>query len=254
MIIILSPAKSLNFKQAGPGDLGSAPEFGSQAARIAADLKKMSAEDLRKLMKISGKLAYENFERYQQWGIEAGIPEAKQAILAYQGDAYRGLDAGSLSREDLLWSQEHLRILSGLYGILRPLDLIMPYRLEFATKFEAGQYKDLYSFWNKEINRSLRDLENTEGSHILVNLASAEYYRAIDLASTTFSVITPVFKEFRDGEYRFFSMFGKRARGLMTRYIIERRISDPEEMKLFDMEGYAFSEPLSSEREWVFTR
>ena len=151
-------------------------------------------------------------------------------------------------------AQEHLRILSGFYGILRPLDLILPYRLKFATKLETGRYKDLYSYWNNHLNRSLFDLKNRGGNHILVNLASAECYKAIDVQSSGFIVITPVFKEFRNGEYRFFSMFGKRARGLMARYIIEKRISDPEQMKLFDVQGYSFNAPFSVDRQWVFTR
>ncbi len=254
MIIILSPAKSLDFKKSGHEELVSMPEFGRQAKIVADEMRKLSATELGRLMKISIKLAYLNYDRYQSWGPADSIPEARQAVLAYQGDAYRGLDAGRFTDDELVWAQDHLRILSGLYGILRPLDLIMPYRLEFASKLEVGRYKELYSFWNDNINRSLFDLENTEGSHILVNLASAEYYKAIDIASTTFQVITPVFKEFRNGEYRFFSMFGKRARGLMARYIIEKRIENPEEMKLFNGEGYSYNAPLSSGNKWVFTR
>ena len=254
MIIILSPAKSLDFKDPGPEHLSSCPAFEEEASLIVSLLKKMTVTELGSLMKISPKLAYESYDYYQRWRPSHDNPEAKQALLAYKGDAYRGMDAASLSGEDLVWAQEHLRILSGLYGILRPLDLISPYRLEFVTKINPGKYKGLYSFWNDKLNRSLLDLKNTEGSHILVNLASAEYFNAIDRASTGFRIITPVFKEYRNGEYRFFSMFGKRARGLMARYIIQQRISDPEEMKLFDAEGYAFNEPLSQDDEWVFTR
>ncbi len=254
MIIVLSPAKSLNFKDAGPAGLVSMPEFGKEASTIATEMRKFSATDLGRLMKISPKLAYLNYDRFQKWSFSDQLPYAKQAILAYQGDAYRGLDANTFAEDDLIWAQDRLRILSGMYGVLRPLDLIMPYRLEFATKLKVGQYKELYSFWNDHINRSLLNLKNTEGSHVLVNLASAEYYKAIDLASTGFQVITPVFKEFRNGEYRFFSMLGKRARGLMARFIIENRIVNPEEMKLFDSEAYSFNAPLSGESEWIFTR
>ena len=254
MIIILSPAKTLDFRQAGPLDMVSSPEFGKEAAVLANILRTYSAEELGKLMGISAKLAYLNYGRYQEWGLANAVPMAKQAALAYKGDVYNGLVASEFSTEELFWAQEHLRILSGLYGILRPLDLIMPYRLEFATKLKVGQYKDLYSWWNANINRSLLDFKNTEGSHILVNLASAEYYKAIDIKSSGFDVITPVFKEYRNGEYRFFSMFGKRARGLMARYIIEKRIGDPEKIKLFDVEGYSFNAPLSGNREWIFTR
>ena len=254
MIIILSPAKSLDFKEPGPVHLSSRPEYEEEASYIVDHMKMFSAMELGKLMKISSRLSYESYDRYQSWRPSADIPDAKQAILAYRGDAYRGLDASVLDEDDLNWAQDHLRILSGLYGILRPLDLISPYRLEFVTKLNLGKYNGLYPFWKEKINRSLLDLENTEGSHILVNLASAEYFNAIDRASTGFRVITPVFKEYRNGEYRFFSMFGKRARGLMARYIIQRRISDPEEMKLFNAEGYAFNAPLSQDDEWVYTR
>ena len=254
MIIILSPAKSLDFKHPGPAGLSTTPEFIKEAAAIADRMRKFSAADLAALMKISGKLAYENYDRYQLWRPAESVPAGKQAILAYKGDAYQGLAAGELGRDELMWAQGHLRILSGLYGILRPLDLIMPYRLEFATKLKPLRYKDLYSYWNESINRSLLDLKTAEGSRILVNLASAEYYKAIDSRSTGFDVITPVFKEYRNGDYRFFSMFGKRARGLMTRFIIEKRIEDPEQIKLFDTEGYSFNALLSGDREWVFTR
>lgn len=254
MIIFLSPAKTLDFKIAGAENNFSHPEFSQEANIIARQIKKMTVAELGKLMKISSKLSYEVYEWYQDWTNKADPLVSKQAVMAYRGDAYRGLDAASLSEASLEWAQDHLRILSGLYGMLRPLDLILPYRLEFATKIAIGQYKDLYSFWNDHLKRSFFSLINTEGSHILVNLASAEYYKALKDHSADLRVITPVFKEFRNGEYRFFSMFGKRARGLMTRYIIERRIVDPEEMKLFNAEGYSFNAPLSGDDEWIFTR
>lgn len=254
MIIILSPAKSLDFKSRLAEDMYTKPEFQEKANTIAREIKKMDAGELGKLMKISTRLSYEVHEWYQAWNQGSDREVKKQAVLAYRGDAYRGLDASSLSEGSLEWAQGRLRILSGLYGILRPLDIISPYRLEFATKLAIGQYKDLYSFWNDHLKRSFIRLVNTEGSHILVNLASAEYYKALKPHIEGLRVITPVFKEFRNGEYRFFSMFGKRARGLMTRYIIERRIEDPGEMKLFNAEGYSFNAPLSGKEEWVFTR
>ena len=254
MLIVISPAKTLDFKLAGPADTNSLPEFGKEAANIARILQKMSPSDLGRLMSISPKLAYENYDRYQRWSLTAGLPDAKQAILAYKGDVYNGLHAAELTKDELFWAQDHLRILSGLYGILRPLDLIMPYRLEFATKLKVKQYNSLYEYWKKYLTRSLASLKKEEGSGILINLASAEYFMALDRGVVGFRIITPIFKEYRSGELKFLSMFGKQARGMMTRYIIRNGIKDPEQLKLFGEEGYAFSAPLSDDSKWVFTR
>jgi hypothetical protein len=254
MIITISPAKSLDFKKPGPEGAVSTPEFTKEAAYLAGEIRKRSVTGLRELLKVSAKLARENHERFRLWNPDAGLPDAKQAILAYSGDAFRGLDAGSLSAADLEWAQGHLRILSGMYGILRPLDLILPYRLEFATKLGFHKYKDLYEYWDQKLESSLKNLKAIEGSGILVNLASAGYYRAIDPEKTGFTVYTPVFKEYRNGGYRFLSVYGKKARGMMARFIIERRMEDPEEMKLFNSDGYYYNDPLSGDREWVFTR
>ena len=254
MLIVLSPAKTMDFSEAGPEGLESSPQFGKEAEVLAGILRKMKPAILAQLMSLSSRLAYENHERYQQWKANEVIPVARQALLAYKGDVYNGLRADSLDRDELLWAQERLRILSGLYGILRPMDLIMPYRLEFATKLGVKQYKNLYEYWRKPLARSLESLAKAEGSGILVNLASAEYYKALEPAAAGLRVITPVFKEYRNGDLKFLSMFGKQARGLMARYIIRNRIEEPEQLKLFDAEGYAYSEPLSGGDEWVFTR
>lgn len=254
MIIIISPAKTLDFSIPGPDDLKSMPEFSSEASQIAGVLQKHTAMDLVKTMGISPKLAYLNYDRYQNWKLSDEIPEAKQALLAYKGDVYNGLEAQQLSKDELTWAQDHLRILTGLYGILRPLDLIMPYRLEFATKLKVKQYNNLYEYWEKHINRSLASLIQADGSGVLINLASAEYSKALDLNSYGLRVITPNFKEYRNGDYRFLSMFGKKARGMMARYIIRNRIEDPEQLKLFSDEGYSFNAPLSKNDDWVFTR
>jgi hypothetical protein len=254
MIVIISPAKTLDFSVPGPEELTSMPEFPSQAKTVAGILRTFSSGDLSELMNISTKLAYLNYDRYQKWKISDQIPEAKQAMLAYKGDVYNGLEAQSLSEADLNWAQDHLRILTGLYGVLRPLDLIMPYRLEFATKLKVKQYNNLYEYWEKHINRSFASLKDTDGSGTLIDLASAEYSKALSAASHDLRVITPVFKEYRNGSYRFLSMFGKKARGMMARYIIKERIEDPEQLKLFSDEGYSFNEPLSDGDSWVFTR
>lgn len=254
MIIILSPAKTLDFSRKGNDTLYSTVEFPGQAKQIASLMSKYSASDLMSLMGISSRLAYLNYERYQDWSLNEDPAIARQAILAYKGDVYNGLDAHSLNDDDLRWSQEHLRILSGLYGILRPLDMIMPYRLEFATKLKINKYNDLYEYWEKHINSSLESLIQTEKSGLLINLASNEYSKVLHLKRKNLRIITPIFKEYRNGEYRFLSMFGKKARGMMARFIIQGRISDPEELKLFGDEGYSFNEPLSKSDEWVFTR
>lgn len=254
MIIVLSPAKTLDFTQAGPEKLYSMPEFGEEAKPIAKKMKTYSAVDLGKLMGISPKLAYLNYDRFQQWSLSESLLEAKQALLAYKGDAYNGLQAQSYSNEDFLWAQDHLRILTGMYGILRPLDLIMPYRLEFATKLKIGRNKDLYDYWKDHLTRSLESLRKLEGSGTLINLASAEYYKALDAEKCGFRVITPIFKEYRNGEYRFLSMFGKKARGMMTSFIIKNRIKNAENIKLFNEDFYTYSEPMSTKTEWVFIR
>jgi len=254
MIIFLSPAKTMNFAQPGPASLTSIPEFGKKAATLADAVRKFSAQELGTLMGISSKLAYLNYDRFQEWRLADKAPEAKQAVLAYKGDVYNGLRSNDFSDTELLWAQDHLRILSGLYGLLRPLDMIMPYRLEYSTKLKPSGYNNLYEYWKHQLARSLESLKQAEGSGILINLASAEYFKAIDAKGSGFDVITPVFKEYRNGEFRFFSMFGKKARGMMARYIINNNIKDPDELKLFSDEGYSYNDPLSDKREWVFTR
>lgn len=254
MIIILSPAKTMDFGKPGPGALKTVPESGKEAAVLAGLLRTYSATRLGKLMGISSRLAYLNHDRYQQWRLSDKFPEAKQAILAYNGDVYHGLDAGSFSESDLLWAQDHLRILSGLYGILRPLDMIMPYRLDMGTRLSGDGFSDLYAYWSEKITSHLKALAAAEGSGILLNLASAEYSKAVEWKGAGLRVITPVFREYRNGEYRFMSMYGKKARGMMARYVIEKRIKDPEELKLFSEDAYTYHDPLSKDGEWTFTR
>ncbi len=254
MIIFISPAKTMNFADPGHATLSSMPEFGKEASILVDKMRKLSPQGLGMLMGISSKLAYLNYDRFQEWGLANSFPQAKQSVLAYKGDVYNGLRSDEYSREELLWAQDHLRILSGLYGVLRPLDMIMPYRLEFATKLAVKGYKNLYEYWKQQLARSLELLIHLEGSGILINLASAEYYHAIDAKKSGFDVITPVFKEYRNGDFRFYSMFGKKARGMMARYIIKKRIEKPEEIKLFSDDGYSFNDLLSGKSEWVFTR
>jgi hypothetical protein len=205
-------------------------------------------------MKVSEKLAKLNFERYSDWQTRLKGSNAKQALLAFKGDIYSGLDIEHYARKEYDFAQKHLRILSGLYGILRPLDLMLPYRLEMATKLATVRGKNLYQFWGTKISESVRSLLKSEKSGILLNLCSAEYFKAIQSDSLDIRIITPVFKEFRDGSYRFITLYAKKARGLMCNYIIQNHIVDTEGLKSFDVAGYQFNKRLSSKDEWIFTR
>ena len=205
-------------------------------------------------MKVSEKLAKLNVERYADWQAHMKGSNAKQALLAFKGDIYSGMEAENYQFKDFEFAQKHMRILSGLYGILRPLDLIQPYRLEMATKLATTRGKNLYQFWGTKIYESVRALLKREKSGVLVNLCSVEYFKAIrsDLLDT--KVITPVFKEFKDGSYRFVTIYAKKARGLMCNYIIRNHLEGIEDLKFFNVEGYQFNNKISSEDQWVFTR
>ncbi len=205
-------------------------------------------------MGISASLGNLNYERFQTWHLPFTPENAKQAVLAFNGDVYVGLNAPSLSEEKLQLSQQKLRILSGLYGVLKPLDLIQPYRLEMGTKFGAGKAKDLYSFWSKKITPKVQEAINESGSKILVNLASNEYYKSIDPKKLEAEIVTPAFKDMKNGEYKMISFFAKKARGLMSRFILENNIDNPDDLQAFDYEGYHFNPRLSRPGQPVFTR
>lgn len=254
MIILISPAKTLDFSQQDILTDFSNPNYLDEASFLVEYLKKLNPKKLSNLMNISSKLAQLNYERFQQWHLPFSNENAKQAILAFKGDVYTGIEATSYSNDDFEFVQKHLRILSGLYGILKPLDLIQPYRLEMGTSLKTKGNKDLYSFWMIKLTSFLREELITSKSKYLINLASNEYYKAIDTRNLDINIITPVFKDFKNGQYKFLSVYGKKARGLMTSYIIKNRIKDPEQMKLFDVDGYYYNDNLSNENEWVFTR
>ncbi len=262
MIIILSPAKRMDFSSALPPffldhDTGiplSDPVFGKEAWHIARKMKGFSPLELAGLLHINPDLSISTAEKFASFLPHPPDFSVRPAILAYKGDAYRGLDAITMSKETFLFAQDHLRILSALYGILRPLDRIQAYRLEMALPLRIGSRKDLYAFWQKKINVCLRKELSRSQNPLIINLASREYFSVIDTKKLGVRVITPVFQEYRDGTYKILSMYAKVARGKMTRFILDRQPADPEELKLFDEEGYAFDASRSEGDRWVFTR
>ncbi len=254
MIAILSPAKKLDFKKEVPTRKSSEIIFSDEASTLADKLKKFSPDELMKLMKISRQLGELNAERFNKWHCPYDTKESRQAIYAFNGEAYNGLDAYSLSAKETDTAQHQLRILSGMYGILRPLDRIMPYRLEMGTKLFDNEWKNLYEFWGQKLTNQLnRDLK--QGNHkALVNLASKEYFKAIDAEKIEKPIISPVFKENKNGEYKVISIYAKKARGMMVRFIIQNNLTEPEDLKAFDEDGYHFNNQLSGDTEMVFTR
>ena len=254
MLIVISPAKTLDFETPSRVQTFTMPEFLDDSAELIDTLRACEPQRLGELMGISQKLAQLNWKRYHDWSLPFNGDNARQSVLAFKGDVYAGLDAGSLDPEDLQFAQQHLRILSGLYGILKPLDLMQPYRLEMGTKLKNRRGKDLYDFWDDRINQALGRELATRDEPVLVNLASNEYFNAVKPKQLAARVITPGFKEQRNGEYRFISFFAKKARGLMSRYIIRRRLSDPEDLRGFNLEGYSCNETLSEADRPVFTR
>lgn len=252
MKLVLSPAKSLDFESKLPTAKHSEAQFLEHSQRINKLLKKKSAKSLSKLMSISDALGQLNFERNQIWELPFTPDNARPAIYAFNGDVYRGFDAYTLPKEKIATAQNTVRILSGLYGLLKPLDLMQPYRLEMGTKFPIGKNKNLYAFWQKIITKSLND-ELADGE-LFLNLASNEYFKAIDTKALKVPVITAHFKDFKNGEYKIISFFAKEARGLMARFVIDTNAQTMDDLKAFNYEGYNYSEPMSSEKELVFIR
>ncbi len=252
MKILISPAKSMDFETKAPVESYTEPVFLDQAERLSKVLKKKSARSLSKLMSISDALGKLNYERNQNWHLPFTAENAKQAVYSFTGEVYRGLDATTLPADMLGDLQDELRILSGQYGLLKPFDLIQPYRLEMGTKLKVGSKNNLYEFWGDKITNELND-EMEEGE-LLVNLASNEYFKAVKVKKLKGRLITPVFKDFKNGKLMSIMTFAKHARGQMVRYIIENRCRTEEDIKGFNLGGYAFAEELSSDGELVFTR
>jgi len=252
MKVVLSPAKTLDFESKLPTSKNTGPVFLNESEGINKLLKKKSPKALSRLMNISGNLAEINWERNQEWSLPFTVHNARPAVYAFSGDVYRGLEAYTITKDKIDKLQDTVRILSGLYGVLKPLDLIQPYRLEMGTKLPVGKSKNLYEFWKQKITKMLDD-ELTE-KELFVNLASNEYFKAIDAKSLKVPVITPVFKDFKSGQYKTIMTFAKLARGYMTRYIIDHKIDSLEGLKGFNYKGYGFSEKMSGEKELVFIR
>ena len=254
MLTLLSPAKTLDFSDAPEGLKTTTPSLEKDIAVLMKRCKKLSVRSLSKLMSLSQPLAELNHQRFQEMSLPFTADNSKPSLLAFQGDVYKGLDAGSLSEADLAWAQDHLRILSGFYGLLRPLDLMQPYRLEMGTRLANTRGKNLYAFWGNRLADALNAELAERPAPAILNLASNEYSKAVPRKRLEARLITADFKEVRDGKPRTISFFAKRARGLMARFQVRHRIDDPEGLKDFAEEGYGFRPDLSADDRLVFTR
>ena len=254
MLALISPAKTLDFDSPLSTRKFSQPEFLDASNKLINTLKGLSSKRLAKLMKISPKLAELNHQRFSDWQLPFTQENARPAVMAFKGDVYLGLEAWNLSQRDLNWAQKHLRILSGLYGILKPLDLMQPYRLEMGTALKTCGAKNLYQFWQDDLSEHLNHTLESNAHKVLVNLASMEYFQAINPKLISSRIITPSFLNLNNGEYKFLSFFAKKARGSMARYIIENRVTSLKALKKFDSADYRYCEKRSEGNSWVFIR
>ncbi len=252
MLTVISPAKTLDFETPSSTAKSSTPVFNKQTKQLVEVMREKSPSDLKKLMGISPKLAELNVERYQNF--KTRPRNGKQAVLAFKGDVYIGLDADNYGERDFTFAQKHLRILSGLYGVLKPLDMIQPYRLEMGSKLKTTKGKNLYDFWGSEITKSISKELSGHRNKTLVNLASNEYFKAVDPDLLPGRLITPVFKDYNNGTFKVLAFFAKKARGSMASFIVKNRITKPDDIKDFDVDGYKFNESFSTDDNWVFTR
>ncbi len=254
MLILLSPAKSLDYDTPLQDQPHSAPLFVKQSKALIAVLRDYAPPQISELMSLSDNLAQLNVGRYQAWSSRATPKNARQAALAFDGDVYGGLNAKTLTNDDLQWAQDHICILSGLYGVLRPLDLMQPYRLEMGTRLATPQGKDLYQFWGSQISDYLNTRLRKDISPVVVNLASNEYFKAVDQRALKAAVVECVFQEYKGGQYKVVSFFAKRARGLMARFATTHHLNIPEQLRAFDVEGYRWTAAESSPARLVFRR
>ncbi len=254
MLIVTSPAKRLDFSQDVTRSDWSIPHFIDDSLQLVKAAKKLTRGELAKLMKLSDKLADLNYNRFRSFTTPFTPANSRQAVFAFTGDTYVGLQSDSLSEEDLNYAQDHYRILSGLYGLLRPLDLMQPYRLEMGKKITTRRGRTLYEFWGDQLTDEVNNIMTQQNTEILVNCASLEYFKAIKEDKLVGRIITPIFKEVKEGHARVLSMFAKKARGMMTRYIIQNRLEKVDDLKDFDLGGYAFQPSLSDHRNLEFHR
>lgn len=254
MLIVISPSKTLDFEKPITSQSYTQPEFIKESSILIKPLRKLSVDRIMKLMDISPKLAQLNQDRYFSWRPEVSPETSRQALYAFRGDVYIGLDADSLLSFDIDAAQKQLRILSGLYGVLRPLDLIRPYRLEMGIPLKVSKTNNLYQFWQKKITAKIREDLDKSGSNTLINLASVEYFKAIDPKKLKAEIVTPEFREAKEGTFNIVSFFAKKARGMMTRFILQNGIDTEEQLQAFDSEGYFFNGRLSEKGRPVFTR
>lgn len=255
MIILLSPAKNLDFESEIPHSTHSLPQFMEESEKLMGKLKKLSSRQIGKLMSISPALAELNRDRYASWQPDFTPHNARQAVFAFNGEVYRGLDAKTFTQKNIDFAQEHLRILSGLHGILRPLDLIQPYRLEMGSRLQVTKAKNnLYKFWGNTVTRAINKALEGQKNKLVVNLASNEYFKVVQPKDIEGKVISPQFMDLKNGEYKSLMTYAKLSRGRMASWLIREKITEEAEMKDFHAEGYAFNERLSKGDEWVFTR
>ena len=254
MLMVISPAKTLDFDSPLATTKNSQPRFLDQSQQLINELQKLAPHDISNLMSVSDKIGTLNFDRFQTWQQPFNDDNARAAVLAFKGDVYTGMQVQSFKASDFTFAQKHLRILSGLYGLLRPLDLMQAYRLEMGTKFANQGGKNLYEFWDNKITEVLNQDIKGSGNKVLVNLASNEYFKSVQLKQLDSDVITPVFKDFKNGKYKIISFYAKKARGMMAAYIIKNKIKSVEEIKGFDVDGYSFNGEMTSGADWVFTR
>lgn len=253
MLLVISPAKNLDFETPAVTQTATQPRYLEQATTLIEQLQQFSVQDVASLMKLSDKLAGLNLGRFQSWATPFNADNAKQAVLAFNGDVYTGLDAATLDDAGFDYAQKHLRILSGLYGVLKPLDYMQPYRLEMGTKLGNREGKDLYAFWGEQLKDSL-EAEPELADKVLINLASNEYFKAVKAKQLDARIINPIFKDAKNSQYKIISFYAKKARGLMSRYIIDHKLTEPEQIKAFNVDGYYFSEAQSTGDDWVFLR
>lgn len=254
MLAVISPAKTLDFETPAVTSLATKPSMLKDSALLVDQMRQFAPDDLVNLMGVSQKIGELNVERFHNWHTPFNKKNAKQAVLAFKGDVYTGLNAETFNDQDFEFAQQHLRILSGLYGLLRPLDLIQPYRLEMGTKLENPRGKNLYEFWASQPSKALKKQLKSLESETLINLASNEYFNVVDKKLLNINIITPVFKDLKNGQYKIISFYAKKARGLMSAYMIKNKITEPDKLKKFNLAGYRFDKATSTASQWIFLR